>query len=287
MQPDVLTALSPLDGRYAASGDPLRPLFSEFGLIRHRVHVEVEWLLFLAADESIAELPPFDAAASDALRALARDFSIEDAREIKAIEKRINHDVKAVEYFLRERVHSPGAARFVHFACTSEDINNLAYALAARTAREEVLLPALDALLADLEAFARANAALPMLSRTHGQTASPTTLGKEFVNVVARLRRQRDGLAAVEIMGKMNGAVGNYNAHVCAYPDVDWPAAGARFVTGLGLAVNPHTTQIEPHDWMAEYFDALARANTILIDFCRDVWGYVSLGYLAQKRLDQ
>ncbi len=287
MQPDVLTALSPLDGRYAASGDPLRPLFSEYGLIHHRVHVEIEWLIHLAAEPKIRELPAFEPTECDRLRAIASDFSLEDAREVKAIEGRINHDVKAVEYFLRERIGSDTAARYVHFACTSEDINNLAYALAASRAREQVLLPRLDDLIATIEAFAVNNAATSMLSRTHGQSASPTTLGKEFLNVAARLRRQRESLAAVEILGKMNGAVGNFNAHLSAYPQIDWPASSRRFVEHLGLAHNPLTTQIEPHDWLAEYFDALARANTILIDFCRDVWGYVSLGYLAQKRLDQ
>ena len=285
MQTDPLTALSPLDGRYAASGDPLRSLFSEFGLIRHRVHVEIEWLLHLSDEPAIAELAPFSVQERARLRALAADFSLADARAVKAIEARTNHDVKAVEYFLRERLSTPEAARFVHFACTSEDINNLSYALAAARARDTVLLPAMDAVIGTLSNFAGAHADTPMLSRTHGQTASPTTLGKEFANVSARLARQRAALAEVAILGKMNGAVGNYNAHHAAYPDVDWPGTTLRFVNGLGLTQNPMTTQIEPHDWMAEYFDALARFNTVMIDFCRDVWGYVSLGYLAQQRV--
>jgi adenylosuccinate lyase len=281
-QRDSLTALSPLDGRYAASVDDLRPLFSESGLIRYRVQIEVEWLIFLAEHPQIEELADFDDAHKQVLRTIVEHFSVADAEAVKTIEMTINHDVKAVEYFLREKLPRE-AARFVHFACTSEDINNLAYALALRDARRDVLLPALDELIGALTTLARKSAALPMLSRTHGQSASPTTLGKEMANVVARLKRQRERIAAVEILGKMNGAVGNYNAHMAAYPEINWPRAGKLFVEQLGLVSNPLTTQIEPHDWMAELFDALARANTIAIDFCRDTWGYISLGYLAQK----
>ena len=281
-QRDSLTALSPLDGRYAASVDDLRPLFSESGLIRYRVQIEVEWLIFRAEHPQIEELADFDDAHKQVLRTIVEHFSVADAEAVKTIEMTINHDVKAVEYFLREKLPRE-AARFVHFACTSEDINNLAYALALRDARRDVLLPALDELIGALTTLARKSAALPMLSRTHGQSASPTTLGKEMANVVARLKRQRERIAAVEILGKMNGAVGNYNAHMAAYPEINWPRAGKLFVEQLGLVSNPLTTQIEPHDWMAELFDALARANTIAIDFCRDTWGYISLGYLAQK----
>ncbi len=282
MQSDSLTALSPLDGRYSASVDSLRPLFSESGLIRYRVQVEVEWLIFLAEHPQVEELPDFDDARKSALRDLVEHFTVTDAQAVKDIEKTINHDVKAVEYFLRDKMPA-SAARFVHFACTSEDINNLAYALSVRDARANVLLPAIDEVIEALSTLARQSLEQPMLSRTHGQSASPTTLGKEVANVVARLRRQREQLAQVEILGKMNGAVGNFNAHVSAYPEVDWPKAGVHFVESLGLAINPMTTQIEPHDWMAEFCDALARINTIAIDFCRDTWGYISLGYLAQK----
>ncbi|MFK8015335.1 MAG: adenylosuccinate lyase [Gammaproteobacteria bacterium] len=282
MQSDTLTALSPLDGRYAASVDTLRPIFSESGLIRYRVQVEVEWLIFLAEHPQIEELADFDDARKQALRGVAEHFTTADAQAVKDIEKTINHDVKAVEYFLREKMPAE-AARFVHFACTSEDINNLSYALALRDARSNVMLPALDELIEALSALGRSAAALPMLSRTHGQSASPTTMGKEIANVVARLTRQRQRLQDVDILGKMNGAVGNFNAHLAAYPNVDWPKAGHEFVERLALSPNPMTTQIEPHDWMAELFDVQARINTIAIDFCRDTWGYISLGYLAQK----
>ncbi len=282
-----LLALSPLDGRYAARVEALRPVFSEYGLVRARVRVEVEWLLALAAEPGIVELAPFPAGAASRLRALADGFSPEDAARVKAIEGTTNHDVKAVEYFIKERLEGDPALapalEFVHFACTSEDINNLAYGLMLAEAREAVLLPALDGIIDSLRALARAQAAQPMLSRTHGQTASPTTLGKEIANVVARLERQRTQLAAVELTGKANGAVGNYNAHVAAYPGVDWPAFARRFVEGLGLVFNPYTTQIEPHDCIAEISDAARRANTILVDLCRDTWGYISLGYFRQK----
>lgn len=281
-----LLALSPLDGRYAGKVDALRPVFSEYGLVRARVRVEIEWLLALAAEPGIAELPAFDAAAIARLRALAEGFSIADAARVKEIERTTNHDVKAVEYFIKETLKDDRALgpalEFVHFACTSEDINNLAYALMLREARQAVVLPALDALIATLRAMAHAHAALPMLSRTHGQTASPTTVGKEFANVVARLRRQRDVLAELPMPGKINGAVGNYNAHVASYPDVDWPAFSRRFVESLGLSWQPYTTQIEPHDGIAETSDAMKRIGTICIDLCRDAWGYISLGYFTQ-----
>jgi len=282
-----LTALSPLDGRYSGKVEPLRPIFSEFGLMHRRVRVEVRWLLMLADEPAIGELCAPDAASRRRLTTLADAFSLQDAERIKAIERTTNHDVKAVEYFIKERIgdHAELAktTEFVHFACTSEDINNLAYALMLRDARETVLLPALDKLTATLRQMAHAFAAQPMLARTHGQTASPTTLGKEIANVAARLQRQRAQIAAVSISGKINGAVGNYNAHVVAYPAVDWPALSRRFVESLGLEWNAYTTQIEPHDGIAELGDAIRRANTILIDFCRDVWGYISLGYFRQE----
>jgi len=283
----ALSALSPLDGRYAAKAAPLRPIFSEFGLMHARVRVEIAWLLALADEAAIGEVPALSAAARAFLTAIAEDFSEADGERIKAIERTTNHDVKAVEYFIKERIADhpelAQAKEFVHFACTSEDINNLAYGLMLRDARERVLLPALDKVIAALRTLAHAQAAQPMLSRTHGQTASPTTLGKEVANVVARLERQRRQIAQVELSGKINGAVGNYNAHVIAYPDVDWPAFAERFVTSLGLVFNPYTTQIEPHDCVAEIGDAMRRANTVLIDLARDVWGYISLGYFKQK----
>ena len=282
-----LTALSPLDGRYAGKVEPLRPIFSEFGLMHRRVLVEVRWLLALADEAAISEVPDLDAPARKFVMTLADGFSLQDAERIKAIERTTNHDVKAVEYFLKERIGEHAdlatAKEFVHFACTSEDINNLAYALMLRDARDGVLLPALDKLLATLKQMAHALAAQPMLSRTHGQTASPTTLGKEIANVVTRLQRQRAQIAAVALSGKINGAVGNYNAHVVAYPEVDWPALAQKFVESLGLDFNAYTTQIEPHDGIAEISDAIRRANTILIDFCRDIWGYISLGYFRQE----
>jgi adenylosuccinate lyase len=286
MSTHALTALSPLDGRYASKVESLRPIFSEFGLMHRRVQVEIEWLLALASDQGIAELPAFDARQIATLKNIATGFSTEDGARIKAIEATTNHDVKAVEYFIKERIGADAslaqAKEFVHFACTSEDINNLSYALMLRDAREQVLLPMFDAVIAQLRDLAHANAGLPMLSRTHGQTASPSTLGKELANVVARLQRQREQLAAVEISGKINGAVGNFNAHAITYPDVDWPAFSQRFVRSLGLDYNAYTTQIEPHDGVAEYCDAVRRANIILIDLARDIWGYISLGYFKQ-----
>ena len=283
---DPLLALSPVDGRYAGKVDALRPIFSEYGLIRARVRVEVEWLLALAAEPGIVELPAFSAEAIARLRALADAFGPDDAARVKKIEATTNHDVKAVEYFIKEQLKDDKelgpALEFVHFACTSEDINNLSYALMLRDARHDVLLPAVDRLIEKLRALAHAHAPLPMLSRTHGQTASPTTVGKEFANVLARLLRQRRQLADVELLGKINGAVGNYNAHVVAYPEVDWPTFARGFVDSLGLDFNPWTTQIEPHDTIAEICDVMRRIDTIAIDLCRDVWGYISLGYFKQ-----
>jgi adenylosuccinate lyase len=281
-----LLALSPLDGRYAGKVDSLRPIFSEYGLIKARVKVEVEWLLALANEPGIAELEPFSEAAAVRLRALADALSPADAARVKEIERTTNHDVKAVEYFIKERLKDDAelgpALEFVHFACTSEDINNLSYALMLNQARQYVLLPKLDELIQKLRAMAHEYAALPMLSRTHGQTASPTTVGKELANVVARLQRQGETLAGARMPGKINGAVGNYNAHVAAYPDVDWTKFAEHFVHSLGLNWQPYTTQIEPHDGVAEVCDAAKRIDTICIDLCRDVWGYISLGYFKQ-----
>ncbi|OWQ61686.1 adenylosuccinate lyase [Stenotrophomonas maltophilia] len=290
MSDSALLALSPLDGRYASKVDALRPIFSEYGLIKARITVEVEWLLALAAEPGIVELAPFSDAAVARLRALAARFSPAQAARVKEIERTTNHDVKAVEYFIKEQLKDDAelapALEFVHFACTSEDINNLSYGLMLEQARREVLLPTLDGIATALRTLAHAQAGQPMLSRTHGQTASPTTLGKELANVVARLERQRKQIAAVELTGKINGAVGNYNAHIASYPDVDWPAFAERFVTGLGLVFNPYTTQIEPHDNVAEIGDAARRANIILIDLARDIWGYISLGYFKQRLKD-
>jgi len=281
-----LLALSPLDGRYAGKVDALRPIFSEYGLIKARVTVEVEWLLALGAEAGIVELASFTPGAVERLRALAANLSTADAARVKEIERTTNHDVKAVEYLIKERLKDDAelapTLEFVHFACTSEDINNLSYALMLREARDTVALPRLDALIDTLSRMAHEHASLPMLSRTHGQTASPTTVGKELANVVARLRRQRDVLAQLPMPGKINGAVGNYNAHLAAYPDVDWPAFSRRFVESLGITWQPYTTQIEPHDGVAELCDAMKRIDTILIDLCRDIWGYISLGYFKQ-----
>jgi adenylosuccinate lyase len=282
-----LTALSPLDGRYAGRVAPLRSLLSEFGLMHRRVQVEVEWFIALS-DAGFAEFKPLSEAARGLLRGLVVRFSEADAQAIKEIEKTTNHDVKAVEYWLKSRFENSAelkaAGEFVHFACTSEDINNTSHALMLQAARQEVLLPALDGLIDALVAMAHAQAAQPMLARTHGQTASPTTVGKEVANVAARLVRARERIAAVQPLAKMNGAVGNYNAHLAAYPEFDWEAFSRRVVEQrLGLAFNPYTIQIEPHDWIAELFDAMARANTILIDWARDAWGYISLGYFKQR----
>jgi len=287
MNTHLLNAISPIDGRYADKCAELRPLFSERGLIRQRVRVEALWLKALAAEAGIVELRGLPAEALAVLEALAAGLTETDAVEVKRIERETNHDVKAVEYFVKSRLDTVPAWRsrreFVHFACTSEDINNLSYALMLKEARDQVLLPRLDALIARLKTLAHANAEVPMMSRTHGQPATPTTLGKEIANFVYRLQRQRLRFSAVTVEGKINGAVGNFNAHQVAYPQVDWPVLGAKFVESLGLIWNPYTTQIEPHDWNAEYFDALARINTILIDLCRDFWGYISLGYFRQR----
>ena len=286
-QPTPLTALSPLDGRYAGRLAALRPLMSEFGLMQRRVQVEVEWFIALS-DAGFGEFAPLAEASRATLRALVQAFSEADAQAIKDIERTTNHDVKAVEYWLKARFKGhpdlEAAAEFVHFACTSEDINNTSHALMLKAAREQVLLPAIDRVITKLRSMAVAMADLPMLSRTHGQTASPTTVGKEVANVVARLVIARQRIADVQLLAKMNGAVGNYNAHLAAYPDHDWPAFSQRVVEQrLGLSFNPYTTQIEPHDTLSELFDAVTRTNTILIDWSRDVWGYVSLGYFKQR----
>ncbi|BBP01442.1 adenylosuccinate lyase [Sulfuriferula nivalis] len=287
MSLSALTALSPLDGRYAAKVEALRAHFSEFGLIRNRVTVEIEWLKALAAEPNITEVPAFSVETIAELDELVTNFSEADAENIKAIERTTNHDVKAIEYFLREHFSSnPEIAKvneFIHFACTSEDINNLSHALMLKAAREKVMLPALNSVISRLTELAHEHAAVPMLSRTHGQPASPTTLGKEMANVVYRLQRQSDQIKSVPMLGKINGAVGNYNAHLSAYPDLDWENFAQRFVTGLGLTFNPYTIQIEPHDYMAELFDAISRVNTVLIDLNRDIWGYISVGYFKQK----
>ena len=287
MDLSALSAVSPIDGRYAGKTAPLRDIFSEYGLIRRRVLVEVRWLQRLAAHDGIAEVPPLSAAAHQLLEQLVEGFGEADAGRIKDIEATTNHDVKAVEYFIKERIAGnaelESIAEFVHFACTSEDINNLSHALMLRDGVQQVMLPAMRALVDTLVALAGETAAAAMLSRTHGQTASPTTMGKEIANVVARLRRQLEQLGQVSFLGKINGAVGNYNAHFSAYPDVDWQANAQQFVTSLGLSWNPYTTQIEPHDYMAELFDAIARFNTVLLDFDRDAWAYISLGYFRQK----
>jgi adenylosuccinate lyase len=282
-----LTALSPLDGRYAAKLASLAALFSEYGLIRARVRIEIAWLVALSEEPRIVEIPPFGEAASAALDAAYTSFSLEDAARVKAIERTTNHDVKAVEYWLKERLSPiPEIARvseFIHFACTSEDINNQAHGVMLAEARQTLLLPELKEIASALRELAHAHANVPMLSRTHGQAATPTTLGKEMANVYARIERQIVAIERVPLKGKANGAVGNYNAHVVAYPDVDWERLAAKVVAGLGLEFNPYTTQIEPHDYIAELFDAIARANTVLIDLDRDIWGYISLGYFRQK----
>ncbi|HEU0196004.1 MAG TPA: adenylosuccinate lyase, partial [Nevskiaceae bacterium] len=282
-----LTAVSPVDGRYAAKCESLRGLFSEYGLMRYRLRVELTWFKHLAGHPGITEVPALSAEALAMLERIGRDFDVTQAARVKDIERTTNHDVKAIEYYIKEQFAAQSElaahAEFVHFACTSEDINNLAYGLMLRDARAQVLLPALDSLIDRLAVLARAHAEQPMLARTHGQPASPTTLGKEIAVFVQRLRRQRGQFAAVEILGKINGATGNYNAHLVAYPEVDWPALAARMIGSLGLAPSPATTQIEPHDFIAEYFQALTRVNTILIDACRDIWGYISLGYFKQK----
>ena len=290
MQLEPLTAISPIDGRYAAKTEPLRAIFSEFGLIHQRVRVEVRWLQALSQHSAIAEVPPFSASANAVLDAIVEDFEPAAAQRIKEIERTTNHDVKAVEYYLKEQVENhpelQAVSEFIHFACTSEDINNLSHALMLKAAREQALIPRVDEILGLVTSIAQAEAATAMMSRTHGQPASPTTLGKEFANVAYRLQRQLQQIEAVELMAKMNGAVGNYNAHLSAYPDCDWPALARQFVESMGLVWNPYTTQIEPHDYIAELFDAQQRLNTILIDFCRDIWSYISIGYFTQKTID-
>ncbi|HHO69685.1 MAG TPA: adenylosuccinate lyase [Gammaproteobacteria bacterium] len=287
MELSPLTAISPVDGRYGSKTESLRPIFSEYGLIRHRVLVEVRWLQALAAHPGIPEVPAFSEHAERLLDDIVEKFSEQDAQRVKNIERTTNHDVKAVEYFLKEKIAGnaelEAVSEFIHFACTSEDINNLAYALMLREARAQSLLTLADDVIAELAGMAHRYAGQPLLARTHGQPASPTTVGKELANVVHRLKRQREQIAAVPMLGKINGAVGNYNAHLVAYPQVDWPAFAESFVTGLGLEWNPYTTQIEPHDYMAELFDASSRFNTILIDLCRDIWGYISVGYFKQR----
>ena len=290
MELTELTAISPIDGRYGSKTTDLRPIFSEYGLIRHRVMVEVRWLQMLAREPGISEVPAFGEHADNILNNIVEKFDVEDAQRVKNIERTTNHDVKAVEYFLKEKIQGnaelEAVSEFIHFACTSEDINNLAYALMLKEARTQVVLPALDQLVDAVAELGRDFADMPMLSRTHGQPASPTTLGKEMANVAYRLMRQRDQLKTVPILGKINGAVGNYNAHISAYPELDWQGMAEKFVTGLGLEWNPYTTQIEPHDYVAEFFDVLARFNTILIDFDRDIWAYISNNYFKQKTVE-
>ena len=287
MELSALTAISPIDGRYHNKTDSLRPIFSEYGLFRFRVQVEIEWLKALANHPEIIEVETFSADALALLDHIKNNFSVDDAAAIKDIEKTTNHDVKAVEYFIRDKIKGNAslqqASQFIHFACTSEDINNLSHALMLKEARASVLGPGLQALITHLQTLASEHSALPMLCRTHGQTASPTTLGKEFAIYVHRLLRQQSQLEQIEMLGKMNGAVGNFNAHLSAYPELDWMALSKEFVEGLGLDWNPHTTQIESHDYMAEYFHVLSRINTILIDLSRDIWSYISLGYFKLK----
>ena len=287
MNSHPLTALSPLDGRYAGKVDALRAHFSEFGLIHRRLKVEIEWLKALAAEKHFKEIPAFSKATVAELDALVADFSVKDAEAVKKIEAETNHDVKALEYWIKKKLKKneevTRVGEFIHFACTSEDINNLSHALMCRDARDAVLLPALDKVIARLRELAHTYAEVPMMSRTHGQPATPTTMGKEMANVAYRLQRARKNVAAVSLLGKINGAVGNYNAHLAAYPGYDWEGFAQRFVESLGLEFNPYTIQIEPHDALAELFDAFARANGILIDLDRDVWGYISLGFFKQK----
>lgn len=283
-----LTAISPIDGRYADKVDLLRPIFSEYGLIRFRVQVEVRWLQALANQPEIIEVSPFSVTANELLENIISQFSEDDAQRVKTIEKTTNHDVKAVEYFLKEKIAGNAelekVSEFIHFACTSEDINNLSYALMLKAGRK-VILNQIDAVISSLTQLAKDTASQPMLSRTHGQSATPTTVGKEIANTVARLTRQKKQLEKVELLGKINGAVGNYNAHAVAYPELDWAEFAEKFVTSLGLTFNPYTIQIEPHDYIAEFFHALSRFNTILLDFNRDVWGYISLGYFKQRTI--
>ncbi|MFC0322864.1 adenylosuccinate lyase [Gallibacterium melopsittaci] len=289
MQLNALTALSPLDGRYQNKTDALRPIFSEFGLLRFRVTVEVRWLQKLAEAPAITEIPLLSKKAIDYLNDIIANFDIQDAQRIKEIEATTNHDVKAVEYFLKEKCQAlpelAAISEFIHFACTSEDINNLSHALMLKTAREEVILPEWKKIITEISHLAETYKTIPLLSRTHGQPASPTTVGKEMVNVAYRLQRQYQQLQRVEILGKINGAVGNYNAHLSAYPDIDWHLFSQQFVQDLGIDWNPYTTQIEPHDYIAEFFDCVMRFNTIVIDFDRDIWGYIALNHFKQKTI--
>ncbi|NAW66559.1 adenylosuccinate lyase [Photobacterium halotolerans] len=289
MELSALTAVSPVDGRYGSKTSALRSIFSEFGLLKYRTIVEIRWLQKLAATDAIAEVPAFSAEANAFLDRIAAEFSEEDALRIKTIERTTNHDVKAVEYFLKEKVaDNPelhAVNEFIHFACTSEDINNLSHALMLKEAREQVMLPEVRNVIDAIKALAAEYREVPLLSRTHGQPASPSTMGKEMANVAYRMERQYRQIEQVELLGKINGAVGNYNAHLSAYPDIDWHRYSEEFVTSLGLDWNPYTTQIEPHDYIAELFDAFARFNTILIDFDRDVWGYIALGHFKQKTI--
>ena len=287
MELSALTAISPVDGRYQNKTDVLRPIFSEYGLFRFRVLVEIEWLKKLSKNPNIKEIESFSASSISLLDNIKNNFSIDDAKQIKKIEKITNHDMKAVEYFIREKIQSDpklnNVSQFIHFACTSEDINNLSYALMLKDARENILLPKLQKLIIILQEMSDSYASIPMLSRTHGQTASPTTLGKEMAIYVYRALRQMKQFENIELLGKLNGAVGNFNAHFAAYPDINWMSLSKEFIEELGLIWNPYTTQIESHDYMAEYFHTLARTNTILIDLCRDLWGYISLGYFNLK----
>ncbi|WP_158770164.1 adenylosuccinate lyase [Paraglaciecola sp. L1A13] len=289
MQLSALTAVSPIDGRYAEKTAELRSIFSEFGLLKYRVQVEVRWLQKLSATAQIKQVPAFSAEANALLDNIVASFDESHAGRIKEIERTTNHDVKAVEYFLKEQVADNeelnAVNEFIHFACTSEDINNMSHALMLLEARESVILPYCDKLVSELKRLAKEYQSIPMMARTHGQPASPTTLGKEMANVMYRLQRQRDQIANVEVLGKVNGAVGNYNAHLSAYPDLDWAQFAQEFVSSLGVTLNPFTTQIEPHDYIAELFDAMARFNTILIDFNRDIWGYIALGHFKQRTI--
>ena len=289
MELSPLTAISPIDGRYADKTQSLRPFFSEYGLLRARVEVELRWIHILGDNAEITEVPKLSSAAEDFINHLITSFSVEDAAEIKAIELETNHDVKAVEYFIKRKFKSNSELHkvneFVHFACTSEDINNTSYGIMLKNARKEIILPEMGTIISTLRKLAHEHADIPMLSRTHGQPASPTTLGKEIANVVKRLELQHTHVSSVLLCGKMNGAVGNYNAHLSAYPEVDWPVMAQNFVTALGLHWNEYTTQIEPHDYMAELFQAMIRFNTILLDFCRDIWSYISIGYFKQKTI--
>jgi len=289
MELSALSAISPVDGRYGSKTKALRPIFSEFGLIKYRVTVEVRWLQKLATQADITEVPTFSSNANAVLDAIVANFSEEDALRVKTIEATTNHDVKAVEYFLKEKIADNAelnaVTEFIHFACTSEDINNLSHGLMLTEARDQVVLPIIDEILTEVKNLAVEYQSIPMMARTHGQPASPSTMGKEMANVYVRLKRQRDQIAQVEMLGKINGAVGNYNAHLSAYPSVDWHTFSNEFVTSLGLTWNAFTTQIEPHDYIAELFDAVARFNTILIDFDRDIWGYIALGHFKQKTI--